>query len=130
MSVPLSSLLIVACGGAVGSAMRYALGASFMSLSLAFPWGILLINVLGSGAMGALAGWEAFARSLSPSLKLLLMTGVLGGFTTFSAFTGDAVMLLERGDFGKAALYIFASVGLSILAFVGAMQLVKVLTHG
>ncbi len=99
------TLPLVAFGGALGAALRY-----LATLLWPAPWGVLAVNVAGSLAIGLLAG------RLSPALAPLLITGVLGGFTTFSAFSLDALRLVEGGRLGAAALYVGGSVGLSILA--------------
>jgi fluoride exporter len=79
-----------------------------------FPLGILAINVIGSCAMGLVAGWFAYRGQAPQELRLVLTTGILGGFTTFSAFSFDAALLNERGQPWLAAAYVAASVVLSI----------------
>jgi fluoride exporter len=122
------SLMYVAVGGAVGSMSRYALMMAVSRLSLtAFPLGTLLVNVLGGFLMGV---WIAvMAGMISPGkakdLHLLLATGVLGGFTTFSAFSVDVFLLFERGLMLQAALYIVGSVLLSVLALLLGMWCIK-----
>ena len=118
--------LLVALGGALGASSRFGVNLIAPWSGAGVPWATLLVNVVGGAAMGALF---AFAADNRP-LMLLLGVGVLGGFTTFSAFTLDVVLLWQRGEMTKALLYILASVGLSVLAFVAGMQLVKALTHG
>ncbi len=83
----------------------------------AFPWGTFTVNVLGSLVMGLIAGWLTMRADFtwSQHTRLLVMTGVLGGFTTFSAFSLDAALIWERGEHGLAALYVVASVLLAIL---------------
>ena len=109
-------LLLVALGGAIGASLRFAaVGWAGRALGSAFPWGTLLVNVGGSFAMGVAAVLvaerlpESWAR-LAP----FLMTGVLGGFTTFSAFSLDVFGLMERGRAGLAAVYVLGSVALSL----------------
>ena len=117
-------LLLVAAGGATGSVMRYLVGQwSIRLLGPSFPWGTMIVNVLGSFAIGVLA--ELIARKLDASLemRLLLVTGFLGGFTTFSAFSLDALVLFERGATGAAAAYILGSVGISLAAVMGGLAL-------
>ena len=80
-----------------------------------FPWGILAINVIGSTAIGVVAGWFAFYSEAPADLRLFLTTGILGGFTTFSAFSLDTALLYEGGQAGLATVYVAASVLLSIL---------------
>ena len=107
------TVLQVALGGAIGATLRFlASGAILRLVGPGFPVAILSINVLGSFLMGLFAIWAA-ERSLTP-LAPFLMTGVLGGFTTFSAFSLETVTLMERGQPGTAALYVLLSVGLSL----------------
>jgi CrcB protein len=109
------TLLQVALGGAIGSVARFLVTAGTARACLpGFPLGTLAVNVIGSLAMGVLFVLLTREGRLSP----LLMTGVLGGFTTFSAFSLDAVCLWQRGDHGAAALYVALSVALSLAALV------------
>ena len=111
----IQTLLQVALGGAVGASLRYLTGLGAVRLmGPGFPWGTLTVNVVGSAAMGALV--VILADSLGNRFAPLLMTGLLGGFTTFSAFSLDAVSLYERGEAGLALLYVGASVILSLMA--------------
>jgi CrcB protein len=105
------NLLLVAIGGAVGSAARYGVGlAAARILGAAFPWGTLIVNVVGGLAMGLLAARVGPAEE---NMRLLLGVGVLGGFTTFSAFSLDTLRLMEREP-GSALFYVLASLILSI----------------
>lgn len=112
---PIKASLLVAAGGAVGSVLRYHAGRIVSDLAgagNAFPWGTLAVNVAGSLLMGALVGW--FARSApgeaaAETARLLLGVGLLGGFTTFSAFSAELVTMLHRGQAGLAAGYAAAS---------------------
>lgn len=105
------SLLSVAIGGAIGAILRYLVG-----LAVAFPIGTLTVNVIGSFLMGLAFVWLASRHDLG----LLVMTGILGGFTTFSAFSLDILKLYDAGRVGAAAGYASASVALSLIAiFVG-----------
>lgn len=127
----MTAFLLVFLGAGLGGAARHAVNLGCGRwCGLAFPWGTLTVNVVGSFAMGALAGWLAFkaGESWSQSARLFLATGVLGGFTTFSAFSLDAVLLWERGEILSAALYVGGSVVLSIAALVGALSLMRSLT--
>ena len=109
------TLLQVALGGALGAALRWLAGLGVARLAgPGFPLATLGVNVLGSFLMGAFAALAA-RRGLG-HLAPFVMTGVLGGFTTFSAFSLEAVTLVERGRGGAAALYVGLSVGLSIAA--------------
>lgn len=108
-------VVLVAIGGAIGSALRYLTGiAALRMMGPNFPWGTLTVNVVGSFAIGILSHVIMARFGASEALRLLMITGVLGGFTTFSAFTLDAVVLAERGAVVMPLVYIMASVTLSI----------------
>ncbi len=116
----LSALLLVAAGGAAGSVARYLVSLLALSqLGAGFPWGTLAVNVAGSALIGLAAG-----AGLQGEARLLLVTGFLGGFTTFSAFSLETAALAERAP-PLAALYVLASVGLGALAFWGAQALLR-----
>lgn len=105
-------IFYVAIGGAVGAAARYGAVQTVMKLHpSAFPLGTMLVNILGALCIGVMAKLLQHEPQ-----KLLLITGVLGGFTTFSAFSLDALQLLQQGAWGHAALYILGSVALCLLA--------------
>ena len=112
------NLISVAIGGAVGASLRYLTGIGVVRLlgHTPFPVGIILVNVLGSFLMGVFV--VAAAHRGLTHLSPLVMTGFLGGFTTFSAFSLEAVTLYERGDVGQAALYVALSVVLSIAGLI------------
>ena len=112
------TLIIIALGGALGAILRYlSVKTALNLLGPAFPWGTLLVNVAGSLLMG-LAAALILEKTGGGRLQLFLMTGVLGGFTTFSAFSLDALALIERGKLAASAAYIGGSVLLSIFALV------------
>lgn len=117
----MTRFLIVAAGGALGAMARYGLGRLLPSSS--WPWGTLAVNVVGGLAMGLLTGWLAFrGGAQAESLRLFAAVGVLGGFTTFSAFSLETALMIERRDFAMAGGYIAASVVLSVAAlFLGLM---------
>ena len=118
--------LIVFLGGGIGAALRH--GVNLAAARLAgtdFPYGTLTINVLGSLAMGLIAAYFAFRGDASQHWRLFLTTGILGGFTTFSAFSLDVALLYERGELGLAALYVAASVAVSIAALFAGFALVR-----
>ncbi|MEJ0058952.1 MAG: fluoride efflux transporter CrcB [Terricaulis sp.] len=106
----MTQFLLVALGGAVGSMARYGVGLAAARLGVGFPWGTLCVNVVGGLLMGLLA---ARVGPQDENARVLLGVGVLGGFTTFSAFSLDTVRLLET-QLGAALLYVVASVVLSI----------------
>lgn len=112
----ITTLLSVALGGAFGATLRFLFGVGLLRLTgqTSFPVAIVSVNVIGSFLMGVFVVFAA-QRGLN-HLSPLIMTGILGGFTTFSAFSLETVTLYERGDFGLAILYVVASVVLSILA--------------
>ena len=110
-----ANILAVAAGGAIGSVARYLVGVGAGRLfGMSFPWGTLIINIIGSFALGALAEAFALRWDVSPAVRVFLTIGICGGFTTFSTFSLDAVHLLNRGEVVSAAVYVVASVVLSI----------------
>lgn len=118
--------LLVAGGGAIGSLLRYYVGQWALRLAgPAFPWGTLTVNVVGCFVIGVFAEMIARRFDASPELRLLLITGFLGGFTTFSAFSLDAISLFERGAAVSGAVYIVASVGLSMAAVIAGLALMR-----
>lgn len=120
--------LAVAAGGALGAMARHFIGAlALRLLGPHFPWGTLTVNVAGSFLMGALIGMLALRGQASPLLRAFLAVGVLGGFTTFSSFSLDAVALIERRAHLAALGYVLASVLLSIGALFGGLRLVRLL---
>lgn len=113
----MNSIFAVAVGGAIGSVMRYLFNIEVSrTLGTGFPWGILCVNLVGCFVMGAVAESFALKFSAPQEMRSFMMTGILGGFTTFSAFALDTGNLIERDAFGLAGLYVAASVGGSILA--------------
>ena len=97
-------------------------------LGTAFPWGTFIINISGSLVMGLIAGYLAFKGEASQPWRLFLMTGILGGYTTFSAFSLDAALLYERGEIGCRAVLRAGSVVLSIAGLFAGLALVRHLT--
>ena len=109
------SYLVVFVGAGLGGAARHGMNIGVARLmGTHFPWHTLVINILGSIVMGAVIGWFAERVGAAGHLRLFLATGVLGGFTTFSAFSLDAVLLWERNEHLLAALYVGGSVAGSI----------------
>jgi CrcB protein len=122
--------LIVFLGGGIGSMLRHGvnLGAARF-LGTGFPYGTLTVNITGSIVMGLLAGYFAFkSGSSAQSWRLFLMTGVLGGYTTFSAFSLDAILLYERGQLAMALGYIAASGAVSIFGLFAGLMLIRQFT--
>jgi len=122
----MSSILYVALGGAVGASLRYVLGlAAARSLGPDYPYGTLAANVLGGFLMGILAGWLAFKISGAENMRLFLGVGLLGGFTTFSAFSLEAFQMLEKKAYGAFAGYVGGSVVLSIGALIIGVMIAR-----
>jgi fluoride exporter len=122
----LNLLFAIALGGALGSLARHFVSAGIYGVTgTAFPWGILAVNVIGGFSMGLIVELGALKLAFGPELRAFLTTGVLGGFTTFSAFSLDAALLIERGDLLSAGIYIVGSVVLSVLALFGGLVLVR-----
>ncbi len=119
--------LIVFVGGGIGAALRHGVNLGSARLfGVTFPWHTAIENVSGSLVMGLLAGYFAFrADPSSQSWRLFLTTGILGGYTTFSSFSLDAVLLYERGEMLQALLYVVGSVVLGILGLVAGLALVR-----
>ncbi|BDW86698.1 MULTISPECIES: fluoride efflux transporter CrcB [Roseicyclus] len=121
----MTAILQVALGGALGAVLRYLTGIGLIRLfgHTPMPLGVLTVNIVGSFAMGLFI--TAAAQRGLTHLSPLVATGILGGFTTFSAFSLEAVTLYERGALGLAALYILANVTLSIAALFAGMALAR-----
>jgi CrcB protein len=125
----IKTLALIALGGAIGSAARH--GMNMLALRFAgpdFPWGTIAVNIIGSLAIGIIAGTLAQLTNWSQELRLFLVVGVLGGFTTFSAFSLDSVLLWERGAYLQMALYIGGSVLISIAGTFGGLAIVRILS--
>jgi CrcB protein len=117
---------LVFFGGGLGAMLRHFVNlACARSLGTAFPYGTFIINVTGSTVMGLIAGYLAFKGEASQPWRLFIMTGILGGYTTFSAFSLDAALLYQRGELGLAALYVVGSVALSIAGLFAGLALVR-----
>jgi CrcB protein len=123
------SYLLVFVGGGLGSTLRYLVNAvcpRFFGVD--FPYHTFIINITGSTIMGLVAGYFASRGDASQSWRLFLTTGILGGYTTFSAFSLDTAVLYERGELGAAAFYVIGSVVLSIAGLFAGLALVRSLT--
>lgn len=123
--------LAVAAGGALGAWLRYQTGRLYLAAigpvaASAFPWATLTVNVLGSAAMGLLAGWLARHGSEGEQWRLLLGVGVLGGYTTFSSFALEFALFVERGQLGLAATYVAASLIAGFTALFAGLWLMRV----
>ena len=120
------SFILVAIGGALGSVFRYSIGILFSSFSLTtFPWGTLFVNITGSFLMGIV--FFISKDFISEEFKLFLSVGLLGGYTTFSAFSLDVINMLFNKDYLLSILYILASVFISIFFLLAGFLLMKLL---
>jgi fluoride exporter len=123
------NFVLVFFGGGLGAALRHAVNlAAAKAFGVAFPYGTFIINITGSIVMGLIAGYLAFKGGATQHWRLFLMTGILGGYTTFSAFSLDTAVLYERGAVGLAAFYVLGSVAISIAGLFAALALVRYLT--
>ena len=117
-------LLSIAAGGALGALARHFVNRATLAwLGPGFPWGTLMVNVAGSLAMGLLIGWLARQQGISEELRAFLTIGFLGALTTFSTFSLDTIVLFERGQVLAAALYVLASVALSLGGLVAGLAI-------
>lgn len=122
------NIFLVMAGGAAGSALRYLLGrlAGHMFPVTLWPLGTFGANILGGFAMGLLAGWLArFNTMPGEPVRLLLGVGLLGGFTTFSSFSLETLLMMERGQFGMALAYAISSVIGAVVALAGGLAVMR-----
>jgi CrcB protein len=119
-------VFLVFLGGGLGAVMRYGMtiGVGRMA-GTGFPLGTLSVNVIGSFLMGVIVAWFAFRGEGGQDWRLFLTSGLLGGFTTFSAFSLETMLLYERGDTMLAAVYVILSVMVSILALAAGLAIVR-----
>lgn len=121
-------LALAMLGGGIGAGTRYLVNAGVARLlGTTFPWGIFVINVTGSILMGLLAGFLAAREFEVVPLRTFLATGILGGYTTFSAFSLDFANLLREGQPLEAALYVVGSVGLSLAGVLAGLWLARMI---
>jgi CrcB protein len=119
-------ILAIASGGAIGAVLRYLIyGASFTTFGHDFPFGTMIVNIIGSFCMGSLISFFDLHWEPSPELKLFLMTGFLGALTTFSNFSMDAVLMFEKGEWFYSSLYVAGSVFLSIMALFAGLFIIR-----
>lgn len=122
----LRTLMLVALGGGVGSVLRHLVSKAVYKWFPTFiPVGTFVVNVLGCFVIGLLYGLALRNTSCQGDIKVLLMTGLCGGFTTFSAFALENVSLLQSGEYMQAALYISASVVMGVLAVFGGIIVMR-----
>jgi CrcB protein len=120
------NLLLVMLGGAIGAGFRYHVGrVAAQNMGSAFPWGTLIVNLVGGLLIGVLAATLA-ADGSDERLRLFLGVGMLGGFTTFSAFSYETFVLLERGETLLALAYVTASVAGSLMLLIAAWSLLRI----
>jgi CrcB protein len=121
--------VLVFVGGGLGTTLRHIVNVVCQRfLGTAFPYHTIIINITGSTVMGLIAGYFAFKGEAAQSWRLFMMTGILGGYTTFSAFSLDTALLYERGEIGLALFYVLGSVGFSIAGLFAGLALVRHLT--
>ncbi len=128
----MSMIFAIGLGGASGALLRHIFGQMMLRLMgpMSFPAATMTINILGSFLIGLLFVTMAHRFDISPSMRGFLVVGLLGGFTTFSTFSMEAVMLLQRGQLGQASLYILGSVGFGILAMLAGVWLGRLMMQG
>jgi len=121
-------LLAVGAGGAIGSMARYLIAGWVQSPAwTGFPYGIFIVNVTGGFIMGVFTEAMALKFNVSPEVRAFLTTGVLGGYTTFSTFSLEAAMLIERHNYGQATLYVAGSAVLSVVALFAGLWLTRMI---
>ena len=124
----MNTVLAAAAGGALGATCRFLVGRLMLNvMGPGFPWGTLTVNIVGSFAIGLIVHLLAVRYQLPHIWQVFLVTGVLGGFTTFSAFSLELGRMLQENDLPLAALYGAGSVALGVLALFGGMMIAKVI---
>ena len=122
----MNMVIAIAVGGGIGALGRHFLSSAIAALlGPGFPWGIFVVNILGGFLMGLIVELGALKFNYPIEARAFLTTGLLGGFTTFSAFSLDASLLIERGDWAGAMLYVTGSALLSIVALFAGLWLVR-----
>src|ERR1700749_4996918 len=121
--------LLVFVGGGLGASLRHFVNVTCAKcIGVEFPWGTFIINITGSIVMGLIAGYLAFRGEATQAWRLFLMTGILGGYTTFSAFSLDTALLYASGAPGPAPAHLVGSVSLSIAGLFAGLWLIRYLT--
>ena len=118
-------ILSVGVGGGLGALIRYFVAGWVQPAGSQFDWGIFVVNITGGLVMGLITALAALKLNLTPEMRAFLTTGILGGYTTFSTFSLDSVLLLQKGQYGAAAFYIIGSVVFSILALFAGLWIVR-----
>jgi CrcB protein len=118
--------LLVFIGGGLGSTLRYAVNVLCgRTFGMNFPYGTFIINITGSTVMGLVAGYLVFKGEAAQSARIFIMTGILGGYTTFSAYSLDVVTLYERGEVGAALFYVAGSVLLAVAGLIAGLAVMR-----
>jgi len=121
----MGTVFAVGVGGGLGALARYYIAGMIQSATAAFPWGIFVVNISGGLLMGLIVEASALKLNLPPDLRAFLTVGVLGGYTTFSTFSLNSALLLQKGAYLQAAAYMIGSVVLSVLALFAGLWLVR-----
>lgn len=122
--------VIVFIGAGVGGALRHGVNVGATRLfGLGFPYGTLIVNILGSFVMGLFAGYFLLRPGIPQHVRLFLTTGILGGFTTFSSFSLDAALLIERHAYWLAAAYVAGSFAAGLIALFAGMSIFRIESH-
>ena len=123
----MGTVFAVGVGGGLGALLRYYVASLVQPAGYLFNWGIFFVNISGGFVMGLIVESSALRFNLSPDLRSFLTVGVLGGYTTFSTFSLDSALLLQRGEYLQAAGYILGSVVLSVLALFAGLWIVRLI---
>src|SRR5579884_2316160 len=122
--------LIVFIGAGIGGALRHGVNvAATRYFGFGFPYGTLVVNIVGSFVMGLFAGYFAFRPGIPQHVRLFLTTGILGGFTTFSSFSLDTALLIERHAYWLAAAYVAGSFAAGLIALFAGMSIFRLESH-
>ena len=122
----MGTIFAVGVGGGLGALARYYIAALVQPAGSAFNWGIFVVNITGGLLMGLIVEASALKLNLAPDLRAFLTVGILGGYTTFSTFSLDSALLLQKGQYGLAAAYMIGSVVLSIAALFAGLWIARV----
>jgi CrcB protein len=120
-------VLSVGLGGGLGALIRYFVAGWVQPAGATFNWGIFVVNITGGLVMGLIVEASALKLNLSPEVRAFVTTGILGGYTTFSTFSLDSALLLQKGEYALAAAYVIGSVVLSIAALFAGLWIVRVI---
>ncbi len=121
----MGTVLAVGVGGGLGALARYYIAGWVQPPGAEFNWGIFVVNITGGLLMGMIVEASALRLNLSPELRSFLTVGILGGYTTFSTFSLDSALMLQKGQYGLASAYVIGSVVLSILALFAGLWIIR-----